>query len=103
VHRADLAVLHRLDADIDEGELLLDGRKVGLVAADTIEGFGDDDVEFVCARGAHHAAELEAIDGTGAGYRLIGEGGDDRQALPFGPGSTKIDLVLAGALVLFLG
>ena len=95
----DVAFRERDDVDAGEGEAFEESRGVFLVAAEAVEGFGENHIESAVERIAHQRLETGAKQ-RGAGYRVVGVLLRDRPALPLGKGPTDPHLIGDGRVTL---
>ncbi len=98
----DFALSQGDDGDTCKFQMLVEGRHVCLIAADTVQRLGQEDVELAVLRIPHQPLDTGPQDRAGTGYGRILVGTDDLPPLPPRMFTAKPELVLNGRLALLL-
>jgi hypothetical protein len=85
-----------------EGQMLVEAGDVLLVATDTIQRLGDDDIEAGCTGICHQLLEARPAR-RGAADRIIRVDINDRPTLALGPRPADPDLIVDRGLTLVVG
>jgi hypothetical protein len=98
--RIRLAIVHREDRDTEEFEPFPDGRKIPLVARQSVKRFHHHDIEAVLSRICQQVLKTITPDHRRGCARPVRIGPGDVQPFPRGVGGAKRNLIVDGLVSL---